>query len=51
MPGKARNLFESIAAFEALHAAALRAAKGKRIKPGVAAFLANLEMEVLRLER
>ena len=51
MPSKARNLFDSIATFEALHAAALRAAKGKRSKPGVAAFLANLETEVLRLER
>ena len=29
----------------------MRAAKGKRSKPGVAAFLANLEKEVLRLER
>ncbi len=51
MLGKDRNLFEGIASFEALHAAALRAAKGKRAKPGVAAFLANLETEVLRLER
>ena len=51
MPGKARNLFDGIASFGALHAAALRAAKGKRGKPGVAAFLANLETEVLRLER
>ena len=31
--------------------AARKAAKGKRAKPGVAAFLANLEPEVLRLER
>ena len=51
MPGKARNLVDRIASFEGLHAAALRAAKGKRSKPGVAAFLANLETEVLRLER
>ena len=51
MPRKAQNLFDGIASFEALHAAALRAAKGKRGKPGVAAFLANLETEVLRLER
>ena len=48
---KARDLFDRIASFEALHAAALRAAKAKRAKPGVAAFLANLEREVLRLER
>ena len=51
MPRKAQNLFDGIASFEALHAAALRAAKGKRSKPGVAAFLANLETEVLCLER
>ena len=31
--------------------AAQRAARSKRRKPGVAAFLANLETEVLRLER
>ena len=51
MPGKANGLFDAIASFPALHAAALRAATGKRRKPGVAAFLANLETEVLRLER
>ena len=51
MPAKARDLFEAIASFPALREAALRAAKGKRSKPGVAAFLANLETEVLRLER
>ena len=51
MPPKARNLFDGIASFAALHAAALRAAKGKRSKPGVASFLANLETGVLRLER
>ena len=51
MPGKAHDLFDAIASFPALHAAALRAATGKRGKPGVAAFLANLETEVLRLER
>ena len=51
MPGKAHGLFDAIASFPALHAAALRAATGKRRKPGVAAFLANLETEVLRLER
>lgn len=50
MPRKERNLFDGIASFEALYAAALRAAKGKRAKPGVAAFLINLEKEVLRLE-
>ncbi len=51
MPARARDLFDRIASFEALHAAALRAARAKRSKPGVAAFLANLEREVLRLER
>lgn len=51
MPAKARDLFEAVAAFPALRGAALRAAKGKRSKPGVAAFLGNLETEVLRLER
>ena len=51
MPVKAHNLFDGIASFSALHAAALRAAKGKRAKPGAAAFLANLEKEVLHLER
>ena len=51
MPAKARDLFGSIASFPALRAAALRAAAGKRAKPGPAAFLANLETEVLRLER
>ena len=51
MPGKAHDLFDAIASFPALYTAALRAATGKRGKPGVAAFLANLETEVLRLER
>ena len=51
MPAKARNLFDGIASFRALHAAAMRVARGKRGKPGAAAFLANLEKEVLRLER
>ena len=45
------GLFPRIASFPALEAAAQRAARGKRRKPGVAAFLANLEAEVLRLER
>ena len=51
MPRKARNLYDGIASFGALVEAALRAARGKRTKPGAAAFLANLEKEVLRLER
>ena len=51
MPAKARDLFDEIASFPALLEAARRAAKGKRAKPGVAAFLASLEPEILRLER
>ena len=51
MPRPADGLFPGIASFAALEAAAQRAARGKRRKPGVAAFLAHLEPEVLRLER
>ena len=51
MPDKKQNLFDEIASFSALLEASRRAAKGKRAKPGAAAFLANLEREVLRLER
>ena len=51
MPKRHRNLFDGIASFPALMLAASLAARGKRGKPGVAAFLANLEKEVLRLER
>jgi RNA-directed DNA polymerase len=45
------DLFGRIANFQALHAAARRAIKGKRKKPGAAAFFANLERELLALER
>ena len=45
------NLFDRIADFAALRRAALLAAKGKRKKSGAAAFLANMERELLRLER
>ena len=48
---RADGLFERIATFEALCAAARRAVTGKRRTPAPAAFLANLEPEVLRLER
>ena len=48
---RADGLFERIATFEALSAAVLRAVAGKRRVPGPAAFLANLETEVLTLER
>ena len=45
------DLFDRIASFDALTAAAKRAAAGKRRKPGTASFLFGLEREVLRLER
>ena len=51
MPKKHNHLFCRIATFAALHEAAMRAIKGKRSKPGAAAFMANLEKELLRLER
>ncbi len=51
MAEKARDLFDRIASFPALLEAARIAARGKRTKPGVASFLANLEPQVLRLER
>ena len=44
------NLFPAIANFKALHEAAERAIRGKRGKPGAAAFLANREKELLRME-
>ncbi len=45
------DLFDRIASFPALNAAARRAVAGKRRKPGAAAFMARLEPELLRLER
>jgi retron-type reverse transcriptase len=45
------RLIDRIANFQALHAAARRAVKGKRKKPGAASFFANLERELLALER
>ena len=51
MTRRVDDLFPGIASFAALEAAAQRAACGKRRKPGVAAFLARQECEVLRLER
>ena len=51
MPRAFDGPFDGIASFEALHAAALRAVRGKRRTPVPAAFLANLETETLRLER
>jgi len=51
MPRKVDGLFEHFANFQALIRAAQVASRGKRRKPGVARFLANLEKEVLTLER
>lgn len=44
-------MFDRIANFQALHAAAMRAARGKRGKAGVANFLASLERHLVRIER
>ncbi|MFP6733349.1 MAG: hypothetical protein VB959_05865 [Rhodospirillales bacterium] len=51
MPKKHNGLFGGIANFRALIEAARSAVKGKRKSPGAAAFMANLETEVLCLER
>ncbi len=54
MPRKPKlhdGLFGGIANFQALREAARKAVLGKRKKPGAAAFFANLERELLRLER
>jgi RNA-directed DNA polymerase len=51
MPRPHDNLFGRIANFQALHIAARRAVKGKRKKSGSASFFANLEGELLALER
>ena len=51
MPKRHNHLFGQIASFQALHAAAQRAVRGKRGKAGAAAFMAQLEPECLRLER
>jgi len=51
MPLRHHNLFDRVASFQALYAAAKRGIKGKRKKPGAAAFFANLEGELLALER
>jgi hypothetical protein len=50
MTAPAEDLFDGIANFSALLAAARRASLGKRRKGGPAAFLAGLETEILRLE-
>ncbi len=51
MPRKHDQLFDRIATFAALHAATRVAIQGKRCKPGAAVFMANLEKELVRLER
>jgi RNA-directed DNA polymerase len=51
IPRRHDKLFAGIANFQALHAAARRAVKGKRKKPGAASFFANLEGAILALER
>ncbi|HVC63163.1 MAG TPA: RNA-directed DNA polymerase [Acetobacteraceae bacterium] len=51
MPALHDNLFARIANFGTLHEAWRNAVKGKRRKPGAARFTANLEKELLRLER
>lgn len=51
MPKNHNHLFEKIANFGALHEAAMRAICGKRSKPGAAGFMANLEKNLLRIER
>ena len=51
VPRRETGLFGAVAQFDALIAAARRAALGKRKKPGAAAFLAHLEKECLTLER
>jgi hypothetical protein len=45
------GLFLRIASFQALRRAAKKALLSKRKKPGAAAFAANLEREILKLER
>lgn len=45
------DLFGGITSFAALRAAARKAVRGKRKKPGASAFMANFEREILRLER
>ena len=51
MPKRIDTLFDRIASFQALRTAARKAIKGKRRKPGAAAFMANFERELLALER
>ena len=51
MPKRHTDLFGSIASFAALRVAAQTAAKCKRSKPSVAAFMVNLEPRLFAIER
>jgi len=51
MPRQHDDLYDTAFSFQALRRAAIRAIRGKRRKPGAAAFMVNLEGELLRLER
>lgn len=51
MPTRHDDLFGGIARFDVLYNAWRKAIRGKRRKPGAAAFTANLETNLLRLER
>jgi retron-type reverse transcriptase len=51
MSQRHNDLFPEIASFRALHEAARRAIRGKRTKPGAAAFMARRERELVRLVR
>ncbi len=51
MPRRQDDLFGRIANFQSLRRAAREALKSKRKKPGAAAFAANLETNLLQLER
>ena len=46
-----RNLYPQITSFSTLLAAFRKAAKGKRYRPEVLAFAANLEAELFRPDR
>ena len=49
-PGPPRRLYARLTSFASLHAAARKARLGKRYRPPVLAFQANLEAELLRLQ-
>jgi hypothetical protein len=51
MPKRCDELFQRIANFGALRSTGRRAVRGTGKKPGASAFFANLERELLRLER